>query len=198
MELLENLENKGFIDVVADGRRKKYSATSPHVVVEKAKSVLSGAKSVLPDLLSQQKMSQPQHSIRTLEGEEGLSACFLDVVTSLDKGDVFYRISSAKDQTYVDSLVPAEYRPLRDAKQLERQVITSRQVGSQKKSRLERSIRYLDKSDEVFEHNVIQFIYGDTISLLDFNNLTGTIIKNKAIADFQKSLFSTLYKRLER
>jgi hypothetical protein len=134
--------------------------------------------------------------MRVLRGEEGLALCFLDVVTSLKKGEVFYQINSAKDQPYVDTIVPETYRPIRDAKELERRTITTRYVGSHKKPRLERSIRYIENSDELFEHNVIQFIYGSKIALLDFNTLTGTIIENKAIAEFQKSIFSTLYKHL--
>ncbi len=197
MEALKTLHMKALIVATRTGGRTLYSAASPHRLVEYAKALLQDTKQVLPELLDIKHAHTEGHSIRTLVGEEGLSACFLDVVVSLKKSDIFYRISSAKDQDFVDSLVPDTYRPLRDAKQLERNVITSRYVGSQKKPRLERSIRYFEESDEVFEYNVIQFIYGDKISLLDFNSLTGTIIQNKAIAEFQRSLFLTLYKRLE-
>ena len=198
MELLVSLEEKRLVTHELHGRRKVYSAAPPHVVVERAKAALADAQAILPELMQKQPKKRAVSTIKTLTGEEGLSACFLDVVLHLKKGDIFYRYSSASNQQYVDSLVPAEYRPIRDSKQLERKVITSAYVGEQKKKRLERSIRYFDESDELFEHNVIQFIYGDKISLLDFNTLTATIIQNKAITDFQKSIFLTLYKRLER
>lgn len=195
-QLLKVLQEKGFVVSVETGKRIKFKAASPHVLVEKAKQLLTDTKHVLPELIMREQVRHKTDDIRVLHGEEGLALCFLDLVVSLGKGDVFYQINSSKDQPFVDSLVPESYRPLRDAKELERRTITTRYVGSFKKPRLERSIRYIEHTDEVFEHNVIQFIYGTKISLLDFNSLTGTIIDNKAIADFQRSIFLTLYKRL--
>lgn len=198
MELLHRLEEKELVEKVVVGKRTHFKAASPHVLVERAKKILQETKHTVPELLAFQQKQQQKDGLRVLRGEEGLALCFLDVVTSLKKGDVFYQFNSAKDQTYIDSVVPDTYRPLRDAKELERKTITTRYVGSHKQPRLERSIRYIEDSDEVFEHDVIQFIYDNKISLLDFNTLTGTIIENQAIADFQKSVFLTLYKRLER
>lgn len=198
MELITALKEKELVEEVAVGKRTHYKAASPHVLVERAKKILQETKHTLPELLAFQQKHQQTDGLRVLRGEDGLALCFLDVVTSLKKGDVFYQFNSANDQPYIDSVVPDTYRPLRDAKGLERRTITTRYVGSHKQPRLERSIRYIDDTDEVFEHNVIQFIYGNKISLLDFNTLTGTIIENQAIAEFQKSVFLTLYKRLPR
>jgi sugar-specific transcriptional regulator TrmB len=198
MELLQSLEEKELVEKVTVGKRNHYKAASPHVLVERAKKILHDTKHSLPELLARQQKLQQKEGIRVLRGEEGLALCFLDVVTSLKRGEVFYQFNSAKDQPYIDTVVPAEYRPIRDAKEIERRTITTSYVGSHKQPRLERSIRYIDDTDEVFEHNVIQFIYGNKISLLDFNTLTGTIIENQAIAEFQKSIFLTLYKRLKR
>lgn len=197
-EVLKELLSMGYVETTKVGRRLHYKAVQPYVLIEKVKSMEADVYKLLPELQKIKDKQTKGISMEVLRGETGLAACFLDVVMYLKKDDIFYRISSAKDQQYVDSIVPKQYRPIRDSKQLERRVITSRYVGEQKKARLERSIRYFDEQDELFEHNVIQFIYGDKISLLDFNSLTGTIIKNKAIADFQKSIFNTLYKRLER
>ncbi|MCA9357220.1 ArsR family transcriptional regulator [Candidatus Nomurabacteria bacterium] len=197
-ETLSVLLDKGFVEELKVGKRIHYKAVQPYFLLEKVKSIESDVHKLLPELQKIKDKQTKGISMEVLRGETGLAACFLDVVMYLKKDDIFYRISSAKDQQYVDSVVPKHYRPIRDSKNLERRVITSRYVGEQKKARLERSIRYFDEQDELFEHNVIQFIYGDKISLLDFNSLTGTIIKNKAIADFQKSIFLTLYKRLER
>lgn len=197
MQILSMLEARGLVVTRMSGRRIKYQAASPYVLVEQAKNALSDVKHALPELIELQNKHQQNEQIRVVHGEQGLAACFLDVVVSLGKEGTFYQISSAKDQQFVDSLVPAEYRPIRDAKGLERRAITTRYVGSHKQPRLERSMRFIEESDEVFEHNVIQFIYGDKVALLDFNTLTGTIIQNKAIADFQRSVFLTLYKRLK-
>ncbi len=195
-EVLDGLKQRGFVVEILVGKRIQFEAAAPHVLIEQARDLLRDAKQVVPELLTLSYKQKNKDTVTTHHGEEGLALCFLDVVQSLQKGEVFYQINSAKDQPYVDSVVPEMYRPIRDSKELERRTITTRYVGEHKKPRLERSIRYIEDSDEVFEHNVIQFIYGSKISLLDFNSLTGTIIENRAIADFQKSIFSTLYKRL--
>jgi DNA-binding MarR family transcriptional regulator len=196
-KIIASLEASGLVTEVHKGARILYEAVSPYVFVDKAKELLSESKHILPTMLAALQ-GDGGNTITVFHGEEGLATCFLDIAVSLVKGDTFYQINSSKDQSYVDSVVPETYRPLRDAKQLERRTITTRYVGTFKKPRLERSIRYIEESDEVFEHNVIQFIYGDKISLLDFNTLTGTIIQNKAIAEFQRSVFLTLYKRLQQ
>lgn len=194
-EVVKQLMDKQLVKIIGD-KRKSYAAESPNRLIDRAQEIAGLAKTAVPLLFSEQLKKQPKQSMRVYEGEEGLSACFLDVVQRLSKGELFYRISSAKDQQFVDSLVPKEYRPLRDAKQLERRVITSKYVGLQKKPRLERSIKFFEEDDALFEHNIIQFIYDDTVSLLDFSSLTATVIRNRALADFQKSIFSSLYKKL--
>lgn len=195
-ELLTTLKARGYVIEVKVGKRIHFEAAPPHVLVDEAKEILKDVRQTIPELLAVSTKKQKKDSVRAFHGEEGLALCFLDVVQSLKKGEVFYQINSAKDQPFVDTIVPDTYRPLRDSKQLERRAITTRYVGEHKRPRLERSMRFIEDSDEVFEHNVIQFIYGGKVSLLDFNTLTGTIIENRAIADFQKSIFNTLYKRL--
>ena len=195
---LEDLADNDFVYKEQSGKRINYVAHAPYLLMDKIKVIEGEVHKVLPELQKLKEKRKSGINMEVLRGESGLAACFLDVVNHLGKEDTFYRISSAKDQQFVDSVVPKEYRPIRDSKKLERRVITSSYVGDQKKPRLERSIRRFDEQDELFEHNVIQFIYGDKVSLLDFNSLTGTIIQNQAIADFQKSIFLTLYKRLPR
>jgi sugar-specific transcriptional regulator TrmB len=195
--VIKALVKRGLVSEEKVGKRIHFKAVPPYVLAEQAKALLQETKQTLPELLALTSKQKRKDGVSIFHGEEGLALCFLDVVQSLKKGDIFYQINSAKDQVYIDTVVPETYRPIRDAKGLERKTITTRYVGSHKKPRLERSIRYIEESDEVFEHNVIQFIYGDKVALLDFNTQTATIIQNEAIAQFQTSIFLTLYKRLK-
>jgi sugar-specific transcriptional regulator TrmB len=194
--VLGSLSDRRLVEAVTVGKRVQYRAASPHVFLEEAQALVASTKLLVPELAKRASRQSSATTIHTYTGEEGISQCFLMMVESLARGDVYYQISSAKDQGYVDSLVPEHYRTVRDKKQLERKAITTRYVGSTKRPRLERTMHYIDDSDEIFEHNVIQFIFGDTVMLLDFNSLTATVIHNAAIADFQRSIFLTLYKRL--
>lgn len=193
---LLRLTKRQLVETVMVGKRREYRAASPHVLLEEAQTLVTQTKLLVPELTKRANRQHGTTTISTYHGETGIAECFLMMVESLATGDVYYQISSAKDQPYVDSLVPDQYRVVRDKKGLERKAITTRYVGSTKRPRLERTMHYIDDSDEIFEHNVIQFIYGATVMLLDFNALTATVIHNRAIADFQRSIFLTLYKRL--
>jgi hypothetical protein len=43
---------------------------------------------------------------------------------------------------------------------------------------------------------VIQLVYGSRVTMIDLTKEEVMIIENKRLADFQKSIFKVLYKRL--
>lgn len=196
-EVIRDLAEKELVVVVTRGKRTFYEAASPRRLRYMVGSLAEEIESVIPQLETlQSTRTDAATHVEQLSGRQGLAYAFMDVVDSLAKGDVFYRIGAERDQKTVDSYVPREYRALRDKKQLERLVITSKRIGSAKKARMERTIRLIGEGDELFENNVIQFIYGNKMSLLDFNTEKAIIIENEAMAAFQKKLFLTLYKHL--
>lgn len=196
-EVIRDLTEKELIVPVMRGKRIFYEAASPRRLRYMVGLLAEEIESVIPslELLQSTRREETTH-VEQLSGKQGLAHAFMDVVDSLGKGDVFYRVGAERDQKVVDGYVPREYRALRDKKQLERLVITSKRIGSAKKARMERTIRLIAEGDELFENNVIQFIYGNKISLLDFNTEKAIIIENEAMAAFQKKLFLTLYKHL--
>lgn len=138
------------------------------------------------------------HHIRFLYGPSGIRAAFDDVITHSKKGDTFFRYTSEKDLQKVNSYLANDYRLRRDKKKLERKVISNAISGSQKKSRLERFIKFIPEESEQFEQNIIELVYGERVSIIDLNTEEVVIIENKKLADFQKVIFKLLYKRLER
>lgn len=148
----------------------------------------------LPDLEDSYASSEKKPKIRFLEGKDGTKRIFDDVVRSLGKGDVFYRYSSDKNgQEKKDKYVPRIYRKMRDDKRLQREVITNAQTAVHKKPSLDRFVKIMP---DAFEHNVTEIIYGDKVAFIDYNSETAMIIESKRIADFQKQIFKTLYKKL--
>ena len=77
-------------------------------------------------------------------------------------------------------------------------VISNPASGSQKKSRLERFIRYIPAAVDQFEQNIIQLVYGTRVAIIDLTKEEVTIIENQQLADFQKTIFKVLYKQLPR
>lgn len=140
----------------------------------------------------------PRHTgaIRYIEGEGSIAAIFNDVLEHCKRGETFYRYTSEKSLDEVNSHLPKDYRTRRDAKRLERLVISNPESGSQKRNRLERFIKFLGSQKESFHQNAIQLIYGDRIAFLDLNSHKGIVIENSTLAEFQKTIFRALYKRL--
>ncbi len=153
---------------------------------------------ILPDMEDAYNSSEKRPKIRFLEGKDGTKRIFDDVVRSLKKGDVFYRYSSNKDgNEKKDKYVPKIYRKMRDEKKLQREVITNAQTAVHKKPSLDRFTKTMPEDFGPFEHNVTEIIYGNKVAFIDYNTETATIIESKRIADFQKQIFQTFYKKLD-
>ena len=194
--LLPNLKDKGLISVFPKGKQKLYVAESP----EKLQTLLSGLslelESIVPELKSIYQSKDKQPLVKFLEGKEGIIFVFDDLVTSLKRGDIFYRYSSAKDTKKANDYLPKDYRKKRDQKQLERFVITSEETAKTKKPRLERDVKVISNKDNPFKYNITQVIYGDKVAFVDYNTETTLIIENPIIAEFQKMIFKSLYRKL--
>ena len=137
-----------------------------------------------------------QPAFRFLEGKKGIRFVFHDLVHSLNKGEIFYKYSSRKSTKLPDDCLPKGYRALRDKKQLERFVITSEQLKSIKKKRLERSIKTIPTDFDLFEYDITQLIYKNKIAFIDYSSMTAILIESPLLASFQKRLFQLLYKLL--
>lgn len=136
------------------------------------------------------------NTIKVLHGSEGIRAVFDDVVKSTPRGGVVYRYTSEQNLHEVNSYLSPEYRKKRDAKRLERLVISNITSGNQKKPRLERFVKFLSTEDTQFRQNIVQIIYADKVAIVDLSTQKSIIITNASFVDFQKTLFTKLYKKL--
>lgn len=194
---LEQLLSNELIVKNTVGKRAVYSAGSPHLLQQAIQLTESESKKVVASYMNAREKDVPK-DVRFLYGPEGIRAAFDDVISHSKRGETFFRYTSEKDLEQVNAYLAPNYRARRDSKKLERMVISNAISGQQKKSRLERFIRFIPSDVEQFEQNIIQLIYGDRVSLIDLTKEEVTIIESKQLADFQKSLFRVLYKRLDR
>ncbi len=193
---LASLMQKGLVSTSPKGARTLYMAQKP----DRLRALVTDLEVDLNESLSDlEALYGPRGNtpvVRMLEGKNGISQVFSDIVDSLEKGDVFYRYTSETDLAKVNSYLPRDYRKKRDGKKLERMVISNPVSGTEKKPRLERFIKYLGQGQERFEQNIIELIYGTKVAFIDLNSETTLVIENKALADFQKTIFTTLYAKL--
>ena len=190
------LISKELITISPKGKNKLFVAESP----EKLKSLFfklsSDFESALPELEKMHQSAGHRPIVKFLQGKNGLRFVFEDLVTTLKKGDIFYRYSSAKDSIKNEKYLPANYRQMRDQKQLERFVITNESVSMQKKTRLERATKLVPQQYGLFDYDITQLIYGDKAAFVDYNTETAIIIEDTQIAEFQKKIFKLLYDKL--
>jgi sugar-specific transcriptional regulator TrmB len=194
---IPSLLEKKLITQTKRAKRTIYMAEPPNRLETLFDDLRLDFFEILPDMEDMYSTNELKPRVRFLQGKEGTKRVFDDIVRSLKKGDVFYRYSSNKDgQEKRDKYVPRGYRKMRDDKKLERQVITNSQTAEHKVDKLDRFVKIMPNDFGPFEHNVTEVIYGDKIAFIDYGSETAMIIESKRIADFQKHIFKTFYKRL--
>lgn len=148
------------------------------------------------DLLQKYDTLWKNISVSYQEWRNGVSRVFNDIVDTLPSGSVFFRISAENDVAKSNTYLPKDYREKRDKKRLERLVISSSKAALPKQKRLEREIVVIPKEFDEFDQDVTMTIYGNKVAFIDFGEENSVIIENAMIADFQKKLFTLLYKKL--
>ncbi|OHB24187.1 MAG: hypothetical protein A2542_01475 [Parcubacteria group bacterium RIFOXYD2_FULL_52_8] len=187
---------RGLVYVIPQGKRKLYAPHKPEVLRELVRDLSIDLEEALPDMETLVQTATKPARIEIFEGKKGVAHVFMDVVQTLKQGETFYRYTSEQDVAKVNSYLPRGYRALRDKKHLERLVISNKVSGVHKKTRLERFMKFVPQDVDQFQENIIQLVYGPKVALIDLTNLQTIIIENKALAEFQKTIFTLLYKRL--
>jgi sugar-specific transcriptional regulator TrmB len=198
-DAIAELEREGLVTMSLQGKYKRYTAESPKKLEAKFLELSNKFDEELSALLAlEHTPTSCRPVVSYIEGQKGIIAINDDVVSTLKKGDVYYRYSSAKvsgaekRQTYLSK----KYRLLRDQKQLERKVITNVANKAGKRPRLEREIKVVPPDFDLFEYNVSQIIYGDKVAVIDYNTETAVVIDNPTVARFQQKIFELLFRKL--
>ncbi len=177
------------------GKRNFYEITNPRLITELFEKEAQKVSEKISKI-STKKEKHFDEQVRFLEGPGGIREAFDDVILHTPRGETFYRYTSEKDLQKVNSYLSRDYRARRDAKKLERMVISNPLSGKQKRPRLERFVKFIPPERSLFEQNVIEMVYGDRLVFIDLNTEKVIIIENKELAEFQKVIFKQLYRAL--
>ena len=198
-DAIAELEREGLATMSLKGKYKRYSAESPKKLEAK---FLELSNTFDKELEALEGLAHAPESCRPvvtyLEGQKGIVGIHDDIVTTLKKGDVYYRYSSAKvsGAEKRQSYLSKKYRLLRDQKQLERKVITNVANKAAKRPRLEREIKEVPADFDLFEYHASQVIYGNKVAVIDYNPETAVVIDNPTVARFQQKIFELLFRKL--
>lgn len=192
---IRELIEAGFVTPVPHGKRTRYHA-APKAELVKAfeRLVVEGKETVAAHAAKEAHDTHVGVVVR--EGKAAVAAVFDEALMHTKRGDTVYRYTSERNLEEVNALLSPQYRALRDKKQVERLVISNAASATQKRARLERFIKILGSEREPFEQNIIKLIYRDTVAVVDLSLLRVYTIENTQLADFERTVFAALYKRL--
>lgn len=188
------LREKGLINERRVGKLIHYAAEPPNRLRVLADIVHEELDDLIPKLTTIQNKKTPL--VRRLDGKDGIHAVYEDILSTLNKGDEFYRYSSENVKELIKIGLPKNYEKRRDAMKLERLVITNPDYMASREPALEESLKVVPKGFLPFDHHVSQIIYSDKIAFLDYNLPIATIIENPTLAKFQKDIFMMLFRSL--
>lgn len=195
---LPYLIESGLVVEVQRGKRKAYAASHPRKIEEIHKDKQDQNSYYIDQLVKKYSYGDKKPRVVYQEWKKALMYVFSDIVNTLDKWEVFYRISSEKDVSEANTYLPKDYREKRDQKQLERYVIMSEAWAKSKKPRLERELVTIPPELDDFEDNVSMTLYGNKIAYIDFSTETSIIIEHAALVDFHKTMFRMMYMSLRK
>ena len=196
---LATLSQEGLVSSSPKGKYKVYAAESPKKLEQRFLDLSNSFDETIAELsMLHLTPSAKRPLVKYVEGERGIRAVYDDIATSLARGAVYYRYSSAKvnDNEKRARYLSNTYRVLRDQKKLERKVITNMPNKLGKRPRLEREVKVVPPDFDLFEYNVSQVIYGNKVAVIDYNTETAVVIENPTIAKFQEKIFQLLFRKL--
>lgn len=192
---LKELKDKQLIERVPKGKRFLWKVGRSSRIRELFSEAIQEVHKVVPKDKSKKK-SFISSKLQMFKGAEGIRAVFDDVISHTERGHTFYRYTSERDLDAVNAYLSKDYRARRDAKKLERMVISNPLSGKRKKPRLERFIKFIPHESGLFDQNIIELVYGSRVAFIDLNSEESFIFENAPLADFQKTIFRQLYKKL--
>ncbi len=196
--LLPHLVENGFLLMSLKWKRKFYSPADPQKIEEIYLENLKNNKRSIWELSDMYKSIEKKPKVIYSTGKKWIQHVFSDIVNSLEKWWIFYRITSETNTWKVNDFLPKDYREKRDKKQLERYVIMSHRAAITKKPRLERELVAIPEEYDEFRDDIFMTIYANKVAYIDFNTKSSIIIENKQIAKFQEKAFMLMFKSLKK
>ncbi|NDE68294.1 hypothetical protein EB052_01670 [bacterium] len=194
---LTSLQQRRLVSINPRGKRKNYAPASPDKLIEIFRKIEDGFLSKIEDLHNlYEKPQSPRPIVTYAEGEQAIRDGYMDVIKTLNKGDIYYRYSPGYDLFDRKRFLPKAYKEMRDQKQLERFIIVNDRGDKKHNLPLGKQVKAVPKSFDLFNDRIGFAIYKDKIMIADYESKSAITIKHQKLADFQKKLFKLLYSKL--
>lgn len=196
-KLLPKLIEKELLSESIRGKRSVYIAESPEKLRLRVEETTRSFETILPELMALYQTIGTRPVIKIFSGKKGIMNVYDDMMTTLKKGDVFYRYESHKNYRENRKYLPPRYfERTGDSGDLDRYIITNELTGISKKPRLGRSVKIVPASYDLFAYDISQIIYADKVAFIDFGSQTAYILESATFARFQRQIFRLLFDKI--
>lgn len=191
---IEKLLELNLILISSKGKRVVYTAQSPEKLESLFKKTEDEFFNEIEDLHHVYNLNKNKMQISVGSGKQAIEDLYTDVVQETPKDGSYYRYSTVYSNKVRDRYVPKNYKSIRDKKQLERYIITGSQNVPRKS--LGRSVKVVPEKYGLFDDSINLVIYGNKVSIVDYNSESTITITHKEFAEFQKKVFKVLFDKL--
>lgn len=198
--LLSSLIEKELIEPTMQAKRTLYRSRGTKALEQWRARREQAFSKEMGRLKSQEQQTGIVHGdeVRVYHGKE-IRKVWEEILKSLPRAGVFYRYDVYAPEVPVTIYLPKTFYEDMEQKRIDRFVITNARLRKAfYKKRLACASHVLPPSVDPFEQGVSQFVFGNRVAFVDFTSETAYIIKNKAIADYQKHLFRFVYQTIEQ
>ncbi|MEK7150167.1 MAG: helix-turn-helix domain-containing protein [Patescibacteria group bacterium] len=187
---LDSLKEKGLFSVVVRKGRKKYIAEDPRKLKNKIESQKETLEEIMPNLLSLANFIDKKPEIKYYEGEAGIKEIYKDSL-NYPESEILAWVNSEAITNFKIDYLKNYYLPQRLNKKIwVRAIAPSTEEMINYKSRDTQSLRKTKLLKKNGSFNVETTIYGkDKVSIVDFENKLGLIIRNNQIFNTFKVIF---------
>lgn len=194
-KILPKMVEKKFLTERMVGKRIYYKAIEPRFLYDALKEQTDNLVTEIDELQGLYEKNKQKPDIEFYLGQGGYKKLFDDIADVVPKGGQIFRYSARRlDDTNYDP--SSAYKKRRAQGHFERLAITSEAKGVKKSKRIDRFVKVVPKSYDLFDDHVSQTIYEDRVVFTDHEHETTFIIKSEKIAGVQKKLFKLLWKHL--
>lgn len=197
-QTLPLLLEKWVISMVKDRKRTLYQAESPEQLRLLYESEQETFDTIISQMEREYKIDGKKPVLRYFEWQKEIQKMFTDVGQTLPKNGTWFRYSSRKSDRSPDHTLVKRYKELRDEKKLQRMVITNDELARTKRWWMDSEMVSIPKTYDLFEDNVAKAIYGNKISLIDWDAMTGFTIESEKLARFEEKIFRLLFKYMKK
>jgi len=195
---IDTLKERQLLSEIKKGKRKLYSAVSPHHLVDEQKSKVASVERLIPQLLAIQNSVRNKPRVSFFEGVEGIKEIYK---TTLRDKKIIYAWEDI-DKTF--DIMPAQFAKWYPAERaamkiparcIDRDTPLAREWTSKNDVRLARETRFIKSEESGTEINV----FGDKVAFFRFDKAHpfGVVIEDKGIATAVRAAWQELWDRLE-